>query len=228
MEYTRSVSLPARELRYRDESRSQATSQNGNETGIPDRSRSDSAISRQESLKVSVNSSCGETVSSRDQTEKVKDDENKHTSREPDVSLTKEPAGGRTTTKNGGSAGSALTSPELEVPKKFHFSGSSGDNTGQGLSEQESNEQQNDRSQTEEGVFVFTATTASSSSNPSSPDYVKSKRKNAGVSFNLLPQEIVTLGEGEGEGEGEVGEKARDEMAVLAQQLELGGSDNVS
>ena len=78
----------------------------------------------------------------------------------------------------------------------------------------------NERGKTEDGVFVFTATT-SSSNDPSSSDYVKSKRRAAigSVTFNLSPEEIRRGGEGE---------RSRDEMAILAQQLELGGSDNVS
>ena len=83
----------------------------------------------------------------------------------------------------------------------------------------------NERGKTDERVlnFVFTATT-SSSNDPSSPDYVKSKRRPAtgAVSFNLTPEEI---GRKERDGERE---RSRDEMAILAEQLELGGSDNVS
>ena len=110
--------------------------------------------------------------------------------------------------------GSVLVSSELIVPKKFDFFSTS-DETSEVVPIQESNNDLNDRGQSEEGVFVFTG----SSSGPSSPDYVKSKKKTTSVSFNLSAQEIG--------GEGEV--ISKDEMsALLAQQLELGGSDSVS
>ena len=74
---------------------------------------------------------------------------------------------------------SVLVSPELVVPKKFDFLSTS-DETGEVVPIQESNNDLNDRGQSEEGVFVFTG----SSSGPSSPDYVKSKKKTTSVSFN--------------------------------------------
>ena len=109
-------------------------------------------------------------------------------------------------------------SPELEVPRKFDFTGGKGQSTGQEEEEElpkDAKDDVNERGQREEGVFVFTATNKGSSVDPASPDYVKSKRKDAGVHFDLSS------------GGGGGGEEGRDEMAALAQQLELGGSDNV-
>ena len=60
-------------------------------------------------------------------------------------------------------------------------------------------------------MFVFTAT--ASSTEPKSPDYVKSKLKGVGVSLNLLPEEINWQ------------KRERRGKDELAQQLELGGSD---
>ena len=221
VEYMRSMSLPARELRFGDGgmSHSQNSSRNGNETGVPDRSRSDSAINQEkESNESAVNSSHSEMIdlTGSDRVKKVKEDENNPINQERD----------RTTNEGASPLNGAteLISPELEVPKNFDFSGCSDNGPlGEALPKQEkdSNEVTNERGKTDEGVFVFTATT-SSSNDPSSPDYVKSKRRPAvgGVTFNLSPEEIGrVVGEGE---------RSKDEMAILAQQLELGGSDNVS
>ena len=219
IEYARSTSLPARELWFGDggESHSQNARQNGNETGVPDRSRSDSAINQErESNESAINSSHSETIdlSNPDRVSKLKENDNKPINQED-----------RTNNEgvsplNGAADGSLLISPELEVPKNFDFSGCSDNGTlGEALPKRETDS--NERGKTDEGVFVFTATT-SSSNDPSSPDYVKSKRRPAvgGVTFNLSPEEIGrVVGEGE---------RSRDEMAILAQQLELGGSDNVS
>ena len=223
VEYMRSTSLPARELWHRDgdESHSQDVSQNGNETGVPDRSRSDSAINQQRASKEStVNSSHSETIdlTNTDHMRKVKEQENRHTNQEQDRTNNE-----GASPLNGATDESALISPELEVPKNFDFSsGSDNATTGEGLPKQDADTNKiNERCKTDEGVFVFTATT-SSSNDPSSPDYVKSKGKPAagGVTFNLTPEEIGRRVE--------EGERSKDEMAILAQQLELGGSDNVS
>ena len=222
VEYARSTSLPARELWYGDggESHSQNIFRNGNEeTGVPDRSRSDSAINQEKASHDSaINSSQGETIdlTNSDHEKKVKEDENKPINQEQDRTNNE-----GASPLNGTTDGSALMSPELEVPKNFDFSGSSDNAMGEALPKQDADTNEvNERGKTEEGVFVFTATT-SSSNDPSSPDYVKSKRRPAvgGVTFNLSPEEIGRAGEGE---------RPRDEMAILAQQLELGGSDNVS
>jgi hypothetical protein len=222
VEYARSTSLPARELWCGDggESHSQNASRNGNETGVPDRSRSDSAINPERES--AVNSSRSETIdlTNLDRVTKVKEDESKPINQEQDRTNNE-----GASPLNGATDGSLLISPELEVPKNFDFSGCSDNGTlGEALPKQctDTDEVVNERGKTDEGVFVFTATTTNSSSNnPSSPDYVKSKRRPAvgGVTFNLSPEEIGRVGEGE---------RSRDEMAVLAQQLELGGSDNVS
>ena len=212
VEYVRSQSLPVRELTFEDggESHSQTKKQNGNgnKNVVPDHSRSDSAIDQKEILKTKVEFSHSEVLK-KSKISKSKGEE-KLTNGERDND---EISG---TADLNESAGSVLLSPELEVPKKFDFSGS-GESIGEGLPKPATNDEPNDRGQVEGGVFVFTATTTSSS-DPSSPDYVKSKKKTVGVSFNLSPQEIVGGGE----------EISRDEMALLAQQLELGGSDNVS
>ena len=84
------------------------------------------------------------------------------------------------------------------------------DSTGEALPKLDGDD---DRSQSEEGVFIFTAT--ASSTEPKSPDYVKSKLKGVGVLFNLLPEEITGA---------EEGETIFDELALLAQQVELGGA----
>ena len=220
VEYVRSTSLPAREHGNGDgdEFHSLDASQNGNETGIPDHSRSDSAIDQEKvSKETAVNSSCSETtnltdLTNADQIKKVKENTNKLTNQERTNNEGASPL-------NGAGDGSALVSPELEVPTNFNFLGSTDNATGEGLPIQEAGTNEfDDRGKTEEGVFVFTATTTSSSTDPSSPDYVKSKQKPTGsVTFNLTPEEIGRVGEGE-----------RDEMVLLAQQLELGGSDNVS
>ena len=224
VEYTRSTSLPARELRFGDggESHSQNSCRNGNETGIPDRSRSDSAINQErESNESAVNSSHSETIdlTGSDRVKKMKEDEKKPINQEQDRTNNE-----GASPLNGATDESVLISPELEVPKNFDFSGCSDNGPlAEALPKQktDSNEVTNERGKTDEGVFVFTATT-SSSNDPSSPDYVKSKRRPAvgGVTFNLSPEEIGrVVGEGE---------RSKDEMAILAQQLELGGSDNVS
>ena len=212
VEYVRSQSPPVRELTFEDggESHSQTKKQNGNgnKNAVPDHSRSDSAIDQQEILKTKIEFSHSEVLE-KSKISKSKGEE-KLTNGERDSD---EITG---TADLNESAGSVLLSPELEVPKKFDFSGSS-ESIAEGLPKPATNDEPNDRGQVEGGVFVFTAITISSS-DPSSPDYVKSKKKTVGVSFNLSPQEIVGGGE----------EISRDEMALLAQQLELGGSDNVS
>lgn len=211
VEYKRSVSLPARELKYEDgESHSQAKKQNENETSGPDRSHSDSYIDRQAPLKTTASSllnvtldlsSTGDKMSLTKEEGKITNGE--HSNVTDRTAMVKS------------DSGSLLTTSDLEVcvPKKFDFS-STGD-TGEGLPKRNDDEKPNDRDRTEEGVFVFTATT--SSTDPKSPDFVKSKRKSGSVSFNLLPEEITVAHDG---GEGE--------LAMLTQQLELGGSDNVS
>ena len=220
VEYVRSSSLPAREVWYGDggESHSEDLIRNGNEAGgVPDRSRSDSAINQETKSKESaVNSSHSETIDliekNSDHIKRVKEDESKPTNQGHNEGASP---------LNGTTDGSVLMSPELEIPKNFDFSGSSENATGEALPKQDADTNEvNERDKTEDGVFVFTATT-SSSNDPSSPDYVKSKRRPAigSVTFNLSPEEIGSRGEGE---------RSRDEMAILAQQLELGGSDNVS
>ena len=202
VEYARSCSLPARELAYEnDESHSQNRKQNGNETAVPDRSSSDSAIAEHE--KSLANSSQTKTSVASGEEEKDKDG---LTNSEGGV------ASVHSALSRGGN-GVVLMSPELEVPRKFDFAGGKGHSAGD-ESTKESNNDVNDRGNAEEGVFVFTATNEGSSVDPASPDYVKSKQKSPGVHFNLS------------EGETAEGER-RDEMATLAQQLELGGSDNV-
>lgn len=205
VEYARSRSLPARELVYEDdESHSQNRKQNGNETAIPDRSCSDSAIAEHEEL---LNSTAN---SSQSKTSVASGEKEKDKGELPNSE------GGMASVHSAlsrGGNGVVLMSPELEVPRKFDFAGGKGDSAGD-ESTKESNNDVNDRGNVEEGVFVFTATNEGSSVDPASPDYVKSKRKSPGVHFNLS------------EGETAEGER-RDEMATLAQQLELGGSDNV-
>ena len=79
---------------------------------------------------------------------------------------------------------------------------STSDETGEVVPIQESNNDLNDRGQSEEGVFVFTA----GSSGPSSPDYVMSKKE--GHKCVIQSKDKI--------------------LALLAQQLELRGSDSVS
>ena len=178
VEYTRSTSLPVREL-WRgdgDESHSQNVIQNGKvTTGVPDRSRSDSAINQEKASKESGINSETIDLTNTDHMRNVKESENKLTNQEQDRTNNEGAA-----PLNGASDGSVLISPELEVPKNFDFSSSS-DNTatGEGLPKQDADtDKVNERGKTDEGVFVFTATT-SSSNDPSSPDYVKSKRRPA-------------------------------------------------
>ena len=119
----------------------------------------------------------------------------------------------------------AATEEPPEVPKAFNFSaklpeqdsGSDQDTQPQGEDEKAVSEPEN-RSE-KEGVFVFTA------SDPTSPDQVPVKRKNAAVGFCFSPEQ-----EREGEQLGRAAlppeVKGDEDMALLAQQLGL-ESDNV-
>ena len=96
-----------------------------------------------------------------------------------------------------------------ELPKLFNFSELSKQDVGHGAETQQS-EGQPEREKN--GVFVFSATS------PSSPSQVSGKRRNATVRFS--PSSLD-------ESDNEEGSGKEEEMAILAQQLEL-GSDNVS
>ena len=98
-------------------------------------------------------------------------------------------------------------SPEL--PKLFNFSELSKKDVGHEAEIQQSEGQPEGE---KNGVFVFSATS------PFSPSQVSGKRRNARVRFS--PSSLDESNNEEGSGEEE-------EMAILAQQLEL-GSDNVS
>ena len=96
-----------------------------------------------------------------------------------------------------------------ELPKLFNFSELSKQEVGRETETQQSEGQPEGE---KNGVFVFSATS------PSSPSHVSGKRRNATVRFSPSTLEGSDSEEGSGEEE---------EMAILAQQLEL-GSDNVS
>ncbi len=79
-----------------------------------------------------------------------------------------------------------------------------------------------------ESVFVFTATSPTSPAVPPPPPapplppFPEGRKRRHAVGFCFPPEEVVSKGEGLGEGE-----MGADDMAMLAQQLEL-DSDNVS